>query len=161
MQRNIAILTLALFLVIPVLGQDKDFSESHTVKKIMEDPGQYMLTQGSKDRARILLLTSYITDDKGEIMQMFDLSEAERIFYHIEYLALLNTDVRFHFIWTGPEFHQYTTDWYPAKTNVYSTVSVDTCCGWIKGVYTLTIIAEQKVQGSGAESVSTNRYRLY
>jgi len=161
MKKNIAILSLVFFLVIPVVSQDKDFSESHTIKKIIDDSEQMMFTQGSKVRARILLLTSYITDDKGEIMQMFDLSEAERIFYHIEYLALLNTDVRFHFIWTGPEFHQYTTDWYSTETNVYSTVSVDTCTGWKNGVYTLTIIAEQKLLGSGAECVSTNRYRLY
>lgn len=161
MKKNLAILTLMLFLVIPITSQDKDFSESFTIKKVIDDTEQTMFTQGAKDRARILLLTSYITDDKGEIMQMFDLSEAERIFYHIEYLALLNTDVRFHFIWTGPEFHEYTTDWYPAKTNVYNQVSVDTCCGWEKGVYTLTIIAEQKLNGSGAECVTTNRYRLY
>jgi len=161
MKKHLTILVLILFLVIPVFSQDKDFSESHTVKKVMDDSEQLIYTQGSKDRARILLLTSYITDDKGEIMQVFDLSAAERIFYHIEYMALLNTDVRFHFIWTGPEFHEYTTDWYSAKTNIYNQISVDTCCGWLKGVYTLTIIAEQKVAGSGAECVTTNRYRLY
>jgi hypothetical protein len=114
-----------------------------------------------KDSPRVLLLTSYVTDDYGEIMHCLKLNSTETISFWIEFTALAVTDVKFHFIWTGPEFYWHETDWYSVKYNDYYYLSVDTNTDWRKGTYKLIIIAEQSVKGSGSQAMTECNLKLY
>ena len=55
------------------------------------------------DKARILLLTGYVTDEVGDIMPCPDLSLNRTISFRDDFTAIDKTSARFHFIWSGPE----------------------------------------------------------
>jgi hypothetical protein len=92
---------------------------------------------------------------------MIDLAENEYIYWVIEYTAVYDTDVRFYFIMNGPEFYETYTEWTPAKYKNYYVTILETNNNWLKGTYTLTVIAEQAKARSGAESICTCLVRLF
>jgi hypothetical protein len=145
----------------------KVIQENLTLKRILgpqniwQDDTLFSTQATQGDRSRILMLTSYVTDDTGEIMQCLDLLATEWISFFVEFTTIFNTDVRFHFIWTGPEFYYHVTDWYEARYNEYYYFSVDTNTDWKKGVYKLVIMAEQWTKGGGAHSVHECNIKFY
>lgn len=174
MKRLLAIATC--FFLIGVVAAQEQPQEKALQKVIQENMGLKQImgardffsdepllstqaTQG--DRSRILMLTSYVTDETGEIMHCLDLLSTNTISFFVEFTTIFNTDVRFHFIWTGPEFYSYSTDWYEAKYNEYYYFSVDTTTEWKKGVYKLVIIAEQWTRGGGAHAVHECNLKFY
>jgi len=167
--KKIAALTLCLLTIGFLSAQDagKGIKESMGVKKSLRldefasDQLLATIQAPQKDTPRVLLLTSYITDDYGEIMHCLKLNSTETISFWIEFTALAPTDVKFHFIWTGPEFYWHETDWYSVKYNDYYYLSVDTNTDWLKGTYKLIIIAEQGVKGSGTQAMSECHLKLY
>lgn len=160
-------LLLCLFLVIGLSAGEKDkvLGESFGVKRSLGPAAlefplmESQVTRG--DKARILMLTSYVTDEAGEIMHCLDLSLNQTISFWIDFTAVYSTDVRFHFIWSGPEFYWHETDWYELGYKDYYYLSVDTDNNWRKGTYKLVIIAEQDGFASGAETVMECHVRFY
>lgn len=167
--KKIAVLTLCMLAAGFLGAQDvgKGIKETlGTKRSIKQDKAlstQFSATAQApqKDSPRVLLLTSYITDDYGEIMHCLKLNSTETISFWIEFTALAPTDVKFHFIWTGPEFYWHETDWYSVQYNDYYYLSVDTNTDWLKGTYKLIIIAEQGVKGSGTQAMSECHFKLY
>lgn len=167
--KKVAVLTLCLLAIGFLNAQDvgKGIKETLGTKKSMKsdeatsDQFSAAVQAPQKDKPRVLLLTSYVTDDYGEIMQCLKLNSTETISFWIEFTALVATDVKFHFIWTGPEFYWHETDWYSVKFNDYYYLSVDTNTDWLKGTYKLIIIAEQGVKGSGTQAMTECNLRLY
>lgn len=107
----------------------------------------------SGDKPRLIMLSSYITDDAGEISQCLRLSSTDLISFYVDFVSLKTTDVKFHFIWTGPEFYYYETEWYEAVKDEYYYLAVDTYPDWRRGIYKLIIVAEQGDTASGASCV--------
>ena len=106
-------------------------------------------------------------------MQHIIPQNSDLVTIYIDFSAVLNTKIRFHVIWAGPEYWVYDDVddanqpvWYPAKyntsdyyeDNVY-WVTIDPA-EWKKGTYKLVIIAEQETVGSGAESVIACVFRI-
>ena len=142
--------------------QDKTISIHTKVKKVIEDEETEIyaqVTQGDKPGTQ--MLACYTMDAEEYQWQMIKLSENEDIYWVIEYTAVYNSDVRFYFIMTGPEFYQEITPWTPSKYKNYYATILKTNNNWKKGTYTLTVIAEHENKRSGAESVGTCRVRLY
>ena len=167
--KKLSALTLCFIAVGFLSAQEnpKGIRESLGIKKylVAQDLEPYPIyaetSATSGDKARILPLTTYVTDDYGEIMHCLDLSTTETISFWVDFTAVYKTDVKFHFIWTGPEFYYYETEWYEVRYNEYYYFSVDTNNAWRKGTYKLTIIAEQGNTGSGAQSVLECNFRFY
>ncbi|MBN2254288.1 MAG: hypothetical protein JW736_01130 [Deltaproteobacteria bacterium] len=114
----------------------------------------------SADSPVIVFLRSMIQDDKGHTQNWVELAKAKKIIFWGEFSSLADTKVRFHFIWTGPEFRTLTTNWYSTKANTLSWVSVSTDTKWKKGIYSLTIIAQQRSLGSGLGCVRECIFKL-
>ena len=57
--------------------------------------------------------------------------------------------------------YEVVTDWTSADYKDYNLTALQTNNNWLKGTYTLTVIAEQRKARSGAESICTCRVRLY
>lgn len=164
MKGKIFLLFLSLLLIVSVFaqGQGKVTGESMGIKAVIEDDELTVAPQIlTRDKPGCQTLTSYVTDEDGQIMQVIKLSSNDEIYWFIEYTALFNTDVSFHFIWSGPEYFEYQTDWYDCNYKKYYYVWVSTNNKWEKGVYTLTIIAEHDNVRAGSEAVATCRVRLY
>ncbi|HUU51502.1 MAG TPA: hypothetical protein VMW92_00625 [Candidatus Heimdallarchaeota archaeon] len=164
MKRMVFLLFLCFLLVTSVSAQQQDkVIGVHTeVKMVIEDeePEVYaQVTTGDKPGTQ--MLACYAMDAEEYQWQMIELSENDKIFWVIEYTAVYNSDVRFHFIMNGPEFYQVLTSWTPSKYKTYYKTSLKTTNEWIKGTYTLTVIAEHRNNRSGAEAVGSCRVRLY
>jgi hypothetical protein len=158
------IIFLCIFLVASVSAQNQDkVIGVHTeVKMIIEDEEPEIYAQVTTgDKPGIQMLACFTLDAEEFQWQMIKLSENENIFWVIEYTAVFNSDVRFHFIMNGPEFFQFLTDWTPSKYKNYYATALETNNNWKKGTYTLTVIAEHDKTRSGAESVGSCRVRLY
>lgn len=165
MKTKFFVFILILLLVGSVTAQDKrdkGIVVRQGIKAVIDTPEQFIPQITGKDKTRIVLLTSYISDG-SQVNHYLQLSSTNTIDHYIEYTAVLASKVRFMFIWTGPEWFTYTTDWSDTKVtnNHYNWLSITTNTDWIKGTYRLTIIAEQKTKGSGAECVHSCVYRLY
>lgn len=164
MKGKVCLLFLSLLLIFSVFAQSqsKVTGEECGIKAIIDDdePMMYpMVSQG--DKPGIQTLTCYTTDEDGQVMQMIRLSQTNTIYWFIEYTAVFNTNVRFHYIWSGPEFFEYETSSYEGKYKSYYYVYVSTNNNWKVGTYTLTVIAENVGAKSGAETIGTCRVRLY
>jgi hypothetical protein len=118
----------------------------------LDDP--YAVVEASTgDKPRLIMLSSYITNDEGEISQCLNLNSTDSISFYVDFVSLKTTDVKFHFIWTGPEFYYYETEWYEAVKDEYYYLAVDTYPDWRRGIYKLIIVAEQGETASGASCV--------
>ena len=164
MKRSFFLLALSFLLVASVSGQyqDKVIGVHTKVKLVMEDQEFEVYAQVAQgDKPGTQMLACYTMDAEEDQWQIIKLSENERIFWVIEYTAVYSTDVRFHFIMNGPEFFQYLTEWTPSKYKNYHVTILETNNDWIKGTYTLTVIAEQEKNRAGSESIGTCRVRFY
>jgi hypothetical protein len=164
MKKRAFIIFLGIFLVVSVSAQyqDKVIGVHTEVKMVIEDENPDVVAQVTTgDKPGTQMLACYTLDADEFQWQMIKLSENERIFWVIEYTAVFNSDVRFHFIMNGPEFFQHLTDWTPSKYKNYYFTALETNNNWKKGTYTLTVIAEHERNRSGAESIGTCRVRLY
>jgi hypothetical protein len=164
MKGKVSLLFLCILLVVSASAQNQDkVIGVHTeVKTIFEgqEPEVYaQVTRGDKPGTQ--MMACYTMDAEEYQWQMIKLSENESIYWVIEYTAVYNSDVRFHFIMNGPEYFQHSTDWTPSKYKNYYATALETNNNWKKGTYTLTVIAEHENTRSGAESIGMCRVRFY
>jgi hypothetical protein len=164
MKVKVFMLFLCLLLVASVFAQKQNrvIGEVFGVKKIIDGEDPFASVQVRPvEKPGVLMLTCYVTDEDGAVSQVLKLSENSTIYFYVEYTATWNTNVAFHFILTGPEFLEYETDFFTARHKDYSYVGLYTGNDWKKGVYTLTVIAEQAKSLSGAECVAKCKFRFY
>ena len=164
MKVKVFMLFLCLLLVVSGFAQrqSKVIGERHGVKKITDGEESFASIQvKSEDKPGVLLLSCFVTDKEGFISQCLKLSENSTISFFIDYTATWNSNVRFHFIFTGPEYWEHKSNFYKVKYKDYSYVSLDTDNTWKKGIYTLTVIAEQAKSQSGADCVAKCKFRFY
>ncbi len=155
-------LCFLLVLSVSAQNQDKVIGIRTEVKAVLEDGQPEVYAQVAKgDKPGVQMMTCYTAGEDGIQWQMIDLSENYVIYWVIEYTAVFSTDVRFHFIMNGPEFYQVYTPWTQARYNNYYMTVVDTTNNWLRGTYTVTVIAEQRNTYSGAESLGTCRVKFY
>ena len=164
---------LAILLIAPgfITAQDLDAKPEKTIKSGIRPGKAFPVETGlmsvqvpKQDKARVVLLAAsvwvYDAAADSESMQHLIPENADEAIIYIDYSAVLNTRVRFHVIFAGPEYWVWDDeDWYTAKyktadyyeENVYWVSIIPS--QWKKGTYKLVIIAEQETVGSGAESV--------
>jgi hypothetical protein len=163
MRGKILLVFLSLLLIVSAFaqGQSKVTGQQGGIKAVIDDELMVYTQVTPGDKPGIQTLTCYATDEDLGIMQMIKLNQNETIYWFIEYTAVFNTRVVFHYIWSGPEFYTFETDRYDGKYKNYSWVWVSTDNNWKKGTYTLTVIAENMSPKGGAEVVGSCRVRLY
>ena len=83
------------------MDQEKVIGENTVVKAVIEDsePGISPLIL-TRDKPGCQMLVAYALDEDGILMQMIELAANSYIDWLVEYTALFNTTVRFHFIWS-------------------------------------------------------------
>ncbi len=164
MRGKILLVFISLLLIVSAFAQDKGkiTGEQCGIKAVIEEDEFLVYPQVlTGDKPGIQTLTCYSTDEDLQVMQMIKLNQNDTIYWFIEYTAVYNTDVVFHYIWSGPEFYEYETDKFEGLYKNYYYTWVSTNNNWKKGTYTLMVIAENKSAKGGAETVGTCRVRLY
>ena len=144
MKAKIMFLSCMLIFSGLLYAQNKRFHEFAGTKGMMEGIPEVTLPQAlQRDRPRVIVLTAYITNGQGFLNHFVNRASVSELRAYIEYTALFNTQVRFYFIFTGPEIVHHTTDWYSATVNNYSYVYLKFLQPqlWKKATYKLTIIA--------------------
>ncbi|MCJ7681370.1 MAG: hypothetical protein MUP70_11630 [Candidatus Aminicenantes bacterium] len=155
-------LVLFMFVVPAGSADNPSMYVSFGIKKVVDDTDYILPNVSGKDRPKIVLFTSYLTDETNEIMQYASIAGSSQFKFYIEYSALYATEVRFHYTWTGPEYKTFTTGWYQANVNTYYWLSVaENASNYVKGTYSLIIVAEQKKAGGGDDCVTTSVFKLY
>jgi hypothetical protein len=171
---------LAILLIAPgfITAQDLDAKPEKTIKSGVKPGKAFPVETGlmsvqvpKQDKARVVLLATsvwvYDAASDSEAMQHIIPADADLATIYVDFSAVLNTRVRFHVIFAGPEYWaEDDDDWYPAKyntadyyeDNVYWVSILPS--EWKKGTYKLVIIAEQETVGSGAESVIECIFRI-
>jgi len=186
MHKKGLLILLAILLIVPglVLAQDLETKPEKTFqsgikpgKAFPVDTGLMSVNALKQDKARVVLMAAsvwiYDASTDSETMQHIFKQNSDMATIYVDFSAVLNTDVRFHVIFAGPEYLAYddvdnngNEVWYPAKyktsdyfeENVYWVSFLPD--EWKKGTYKLVIIAEQKTLGSGAESVFECVFRI-
>ena len=156
----ITVMVFCLLFNTVLAGEEniKWIQERLGIKEMINKPFQFddpyaVVEASSGDKPRVIMLSSYITNDVGEISQCLELSSTDIISFYVDFMSLKTTDVKFHFIWTGPEFYYFETDWYEAIRDEYYYLAVDTYPDWRRGIYKLIIVAEQGDSASGSSCV--------
>ncbi len=172
--KKVAVLYLVLLLVLPVIAvsetqtaaKGKVIRTEHGTKQILagEELAGIQAIKGDKARALMLAATTWALftgDETPWMSQVVSLAEVDELQFYVDYTAVAITKVKFHFIFTGPEFWTYTDDeWYDARALSYDFYGVITNTDWKKGTYTLVVVAEPQTVSSGAECVATCIFRL-
>jgi hypothetical protein len=182
MYRKIIPVFLGILLIAPAFVQSQIEgldARSKTIKAgirpgkafITEEP--LLTTQAVKaDKARVILMGTSIfvyfnAQDAWEMQHIVPAGQSDTMEIDVDFSAVLNTRVKFHVIFSGPEYYVYDDeDWYPAKyktanyleQNVFY-IQIDPT-EWVKGTYKLVVVAEQETLGSGAESVIECLFRI-
>ncbi len=180
MHKKGLLILLAILLIVPglVLAQDLEAKPEKTFqsgvrpgKAFPIESGQMSVNVLKQDKARVVLLATsvwvYDASTDSETMQHIFKQNVDLATIYVDFSAVLNTDVKFHVIFAGPEYWVFDDeDWFPAKyktsdyfeENVYWVSFLPD--EWKKGTYKLVIIAEQETVGSGAESVIECVFRI-
>jgi hypothetical protein len=171
---------LAILIVAPalMLAQDVEAKPQKTIQSgvrpgvaIPIDSGHLSVNVPKQDKARVVVLAAsvwpYDAATDIEAMQHIFSQNADAATIYVDFSAVLNTKVKFHVIWAGPEYYVYDEEqWLPAKykssdyfeDNVYWVTFFPS--EWKKGTYKVVVIAEQETVGSGAESVFEFTFRI-
>ena len=180
MHRKGIMIILAILIIAPalVLAQDVEAKPEKTFQSgvrpgiaIPMESGLMSVNVPKQDKARVVLLAAsvwpYDAASDSEQMQHIFSQNTDGATIYVDFSAVLNTDVRFHVIFAGPEYFVYDDEeWFPAKykssdyfeDNVYWVTFIPS--EWKKGTYKLVVIAEQETVGSGAESVFEFTFRI-
>ncbi len=186
MMKKTFLILLGLILIIPsfINSQDQAFSAEKTIRTVVR-PGKAYLKENAPlsiqvpkaDKARAVLMAAsvwgyyynyYEDGSDGMFMQhIIPQASTDEVLIYVDFSAVLNTRIKFHVYFAGPEFYAYDDeDWYPARYNTSNydeenvfEISIDPK-EWKKGTYKLVIIAEQETLGSGSESVIDCVFRL-
>jgi hypothetical protein len=180
MHKKVLLILLAILLIVPavVTAQDLEAKPEKTIqsgvrpgKAFLLDSGLMSVNVPKQDKARVVLLAAsvwpYDAATDSESMQHIFPQNTDEATIYVDFSAVLNTNVRFHLIFAGPEYWAWDDEfWFPAKyktsdyfeENLYwATINP---YEWKKGTYKLVIIAEQETVGSGAESVFECIFRI-
>jgi len=161
MKLKLFVVVLTLMLVVPTLAQEKVIREEFGIKKVLDLDEEAASIQLLSDKARAVSLVTFLWVTGPYPEHMIKLSQVDTIHFYTDFVVTKPTNVRFHYIFTGPEYYEYITDWKSTSRNTYHYVDCITNNNWQKGIYTLTVIAEQGSNASGAECMSTCRFRFY
>ncbi len=180
MHKKGLLIVLTLLLIAPalVLAQDVEAKPEKTFQSGVRPGIAYPIESGhmtvnvpKQDKARVVLLAAsvwpYDAATDSEAMQHIFRQNTDSATIYVDFSAVLNTNVRFHVIFAGPEYFVFDDeDTFPAKykstdyfeDNVYWVTFLPS--EWMKGTYKLVVIAEQETVGSGAESVFEFTFRI-
>jgi hypothetical protein len=171
---------LVILFIVPglMLAQDIEAKPQKTFQSGVRPGVAYPIDRGhmtvnvpKQDKARVVLLAAsvwpYDAATDSEAMQHIFKQNVDAATIYVDFSAVLNTKVKFHVIFAGPEYFVYDEEeWLPAKykssdyfeDNVYWVSFIPS--EWKKGTYKIVIIAEQETLGSGAESVFEFTFRI-
>lgn len=169
MKKTNKVLLVLVVLSVLVSGllsaKDKAITVTTGKKALISDKAKLQGLQvqsGLDNQGDLVFLTSYITNDDSVVGNCVSLNSTDSIYFHTEYVSYSNERVRFHFIWTGPEFYTHSTDWIDVQAYEYNTISVTSGTDWLPGAYKLIVVAEHEYgAGAGIQTVSESRVIFY
>ncbi|MGB2905491.1 MAG: hypothetical protein WBB73_00210, partial [Candidatus Aminicenantaceae bacterium] len=149
MSKKVIMITLGLMFIIqgtlvPQIPQDQKarvIKSGVRTRNLLEAESVMAPLALKPDKARVLLFgasvwTYYFDDPDLYFGNCIKLSEAEIIAFMVDFTAVLNTRVKFHYMFTGPEVWSYTDDiWYDAKYKTCDYHYIETNNVWKKGTY--------------------------
>lgn len=164
-------LVLTVLLIVPLFGQKKaeQIYEGMIEKPIETATMPDFTPQVMKGEKPGVLITSVFALADGSVDDFYDVNminyaSTTDIYFFVTYTAMWNTDVKFHFVITGPQYFTYTTDIYKPRYNTKSYVYVYGAKNAFftkKGIYKLIVYAEQMAPFGGESIVCSCNIRVY
>ena len=161
---------LILILIIPLVGQDKSIRTGVIHKEMQPDAPLYSIQVAKSDKTGAMLSSvfAYADWEEGDIdptaVNWIKYSDADELYFFVNYTALYTTKVRVHLIITGPEYFTWSGDWEDAryKWNSLYWVNADKSVFLkTKGEYRVIFAAEMQKALGGAECLAACTIRIY
>ncbi len=170
MKAKIILLAVVLVALSGLQAQDRSAREGCFEKPAAEgDP--LFVPPGIPSRAvagesaKVLALNAYVIDPNHpqETFNWIKISAVTGVNLQAYFTGLTTTQARIHFTVIGPQFYEYTTDYYAAAYGKVNTVwnFVPKAKLNKKGIYRIVAVLEPKAEGSGESLVATSIFRLY
>jgi len=164
-------LVLTVLLIVPLFAQKNtdQVYEGLIEKPIATDTMPDFTPQVMKGEKPGVIITSVFVMGDGEVEDLYDVNMIDYdtttdVYFFVTYTAMWNTNVKFHFVITGPQYYSYTTSTYKPRYNNKSYVYLyggKKNFFTKKGLYKLIVYAEQMSPFGGEAIVGTCNFRVY
>jgi hypothetical protein len=169
MKKKLLILIVCILFIGTLQAQQKD---RHFNIKLLEkgviDSDQFSpypdmsIQLLGRNKPRLNLLSIFLSDDAGVVSNAVKFSRTGWLDFNLELLSYYTTDVKFHYIFTGPEFWYFSDeDWSKLRPNTIYQSQLTSFDDWKLGTYKFVILIEIKQLGSGVELVKECNFILY
>ncbi len=166
--KRLGLMVIAVLLIASVgLADQNDRVVIRKELKVLGsvDPEISMMATGDKEKLMVYNVFPISSAD-GLTLDVFhnislNMAKNYGISFTVELGGLKATEAALHYVFTGPEFFTESSDWFDVNKNFYYFYYYDLLGSWKRGVYTLTVIAEEDNGASGAGCVATCRFRIY
>lgn len=168
MKKKVLIICVCFLLVGSLYAQKKERNfTTKLIEKGVFDPDQALDPEMgvqllNKYKPRIAFLSMFVSDDGGIASNAILFSRTAWLDFNFEFLSYYNTNVRFHYVFSGPEFWMFSeTGWSSIKKNRIYQMQLTSFDNWLLGLYNLTIIVEIQQTASGDGTRFSAGYILY
>lgn len=170
MKHKCLVFVAVCLLLSPVFGDNsQQVFEGYVAKPMEIAPQPDFYSQVLKGEKPGVIVTNAFTISDGEPEDYYDVNmihyaTTKEIYFFATFTVMWKTNMRLHFIITGPEYYTYTTEVLKPKYNyryyyyVYGNKSVFFSK---KGIYKLIVYAEQIAPFGGETVVATSTFRVY
>ena len=168
MKKTLLIIFICFTLIGSLYAQEKERNfTTKLIEKGVFDANQpsypEMGTQlANKYKPRVAILGMFVSDDDGIASNAVLFSSTAWLDFNIEFMSYYNSKIKFHYIFTGPEFWYFADDsWSNIRANRIYAQQLNSPDDWLLGLYNLTIIAEVQNLASGSALTHSSYYILY
>jgi len=166
--RFVKTLFLLSAIVFSAAAQKREIRPKIMGQELQSKDGVFSFDKATQNEiAKIIMLSAhpvvkYLNGDSYYVTNNIRLSQIEELRFDFDWTANISTRVKFHLIWTGPQFQEEETGWKQAYYGIYGwNIYESSPYYWKKGIYKFIVIAEPQTSSSGAESTVECVFRLY
>jgi hypothetical protein len=143
MKNKLLIIIICILFVGTLQAQQKKGNVSFKlIEKGVIDSGLYspypdMSTQlTNNNKPRLNILSIFLSDDSGMVSNAIKFSRTGWIDFNFEFFSYYSTQVKFHYIFTGPEFWYFEDDtWSSLNKNTIYQSQLTSFDDWKLGTY--------------------------
>ena len=168
MKKKLLIVFVCFILIGSLYAQEKERNfTTKLIEKGVFNPDQPLYPEMgvqllNKYKPRVGFLGMFASDDGGTASNAILFSRTAWLDFNFEFLSYYNSNVRFHYIFNGPEFWYFAdTSWSSIKKNRIYMHQLTSFDNWLLGLYNLTIIVEIQNMSSGDGTVLSSGFLLY
>ena len=168
MKKTLLIIFICFSLIGSLYAQEKERNfTTNLIEKGVFDPNQPLnpemgIQLANKYKPRAAILGMFVSDDGGTASNAVLFSRTAWLDFNIEFMSYYNSKIKFHYIFTGPEFWYFADDsWSSIRANRIYVQQLTSFDDWVLGLYNLTIIVEVQNLASGSALTHTSCYILY